>query len=438
MLTPAENALLTQTNAGTPMGEVFRRFWVPAMLPSELPRADSDPVRLRLLGEDLVAFRDTTGAIGVIQNNCPHRGASLFFGRNEEQGLRCVYHGWKFDVDGKCVDMPNEPAESDFRQKVKATAYPAKEWGGLIWVYMGPKEREPSLPQYPWCLVPNADHTPVAKWMQESNYTQGLEGNLDTSHINFLHRAFDRPINTRLSNSAPMKLIVLQTAFGFVYGAKRQALEDFRYHWRLTTFAYPTFTAIPGPKLGGCFFVIPRDDETSWWFMIRPLVNQNGVPEPDLSARDPYKLLQYGRQVFDPSLTHEPGSWRLARNGGNDYLIDRDMQRRINYTGLPTNRVQDAAVTESMGKVYDRTQEHLGAADTAIIQMRRHLMHLAEALQRGEEPDLAAHPEWFRQAPLEVVSLEEDMPTLWEQHHAAFLHEFAASGASTDAANARA
>jgi phthalate 4,5-dioxygenase len=424
MLTPAENALLTQTNPGTPMGELFRRFWLPAMLPSELAGPDSDPVRLRLLGEDLIAFRDTNGTIGVLQNNCPHRGASLFFGRNEEAGLRCVYHGWKFDAEGNCVDMPNEPAESDFKHKVKATAYPAKDWGGLIWVYMGPKDRQPGLPEYPWCLVPNAEHTPIAKWMQESNYTQGLEGNLDTSHINFLHRAFDRPINTRLSNTAPMKLIVLQTPFGFVYGAKRQALEDGRYHWRLTTFAYPTFTAIPGPKLGGCFFVIPRDDETSWWFMIRPLLDPSQIREPDMRSRDPYRLLQYGREVTDPTLGHEPGSWRQARNGDNDYLIDRAMQRKVNYTGLPTNRVQDAAVTESMGKIYDRTQEHLGAADTAIIQMRRHLMGLAEALQRGDEPALAAHPEWFRQAPLEVVSPEEDMPALWEQHHTDFLAEF--------------
>jgi phthalate 4,5-dioxygenase len=420
MLSHEENELLTRTSAGTPMGELFRRFWIPAMLPSELPHADSDPVRLRLLGEDLIAFRDSNGNVGVLANNCPHRGASLFFGRNEESGLRCVYHGWKFDTHGNCVDMPNEPAESDFKSKVKATAYAAADWGGLIWVYMGPPESQPELPQYPWCLLPGTEQTPIAKWIQDSNYTQGLEGNLDTSHINFLHRAFDRPINTRLSNSAPMRLIVLQTPFGFVYGAKRQALEDGRYHWRLTTFAYPTFTAIPGPRLGGCFFVIPRDDETSWWFMIHPRLDDASTRPLDLSSRDPYELLLYGRP-HDPSLTLEPNSWRLARNGKNDYLIDRQMQRTVNYTGLPTNRVQDAAVTESMGPVYDRTQEHLGAADTAIIQMRRHLMHLAEQLQNGREPELPQHPEWFRQAPLEVVTAEEDLQRLWETHRREFL-----------------
>src|SRR6187399_130143 len=135
MLSPAENELLTRTNAGTPMGELFRRFWQPAMLPSELPRPDSDPVRLRLLGEDLIAFRDTNGKIGTLQNHCPHRGASLFFGRNEEAGLRCVYHGWKFDTSGACVDMPNEPPESNFKHKVRVQAYETAEWGGLIWAY---------------------------------------------------------------------------------------------------------------------------------------------------------------------------------------------------------------------------------------------------------------------------------------------------------------
>src|SRR5438874_4646485 len=177
MLSPAENALLTQTNAGTPMGELFRRFWLPAMLPSELPRADSDPVRLRLLGEDLIAFRDTNGAIGVIQNNCPHRGASLFFGRNEEAGIRCVYHGWKFDVDGNCIDMPNEPAESDFRTKVKAVAYPTLERGGIVWAYLGPRQQPPPLPDLEGNMLPGAQ---AWAYSQRANWFQILEGHIDT------------------------------------------------------------------------------------------------------------------------------------------------------------------------------------------------------------------------------------------------------------------
>src|SRR5215207_4576128 len=174
MLKHQDNELLTRTGPGTPMGNLFRRFWLPALLPSELPARDSDPIRFRVLGEDLVAFRDTNGTVGFLANNCPHRGASLFFGRNEEAGLRCVYHGWKFDVEGNCVDMPNEPAESDFKHKVKATAYPSAEWGGFVWIYMGPAEKKPPLPNYHWCTLPDASQSQVRKWMQESNYSQGM------------------------------------------------------------------------------------------------------------------------------------------------------------------------------------------------------------------------------------------------------------------------
>src|SRR3982751_5408335 len=164
MLKREENELLTRTGPGTPMGELFRRFWLPALLPSELPTPDSDPIRFRILSEDLIAFRDSRGRPGFIANNCPHRGASLFFARNEEAGIRCVYHGWKFDVDGNCVDMPNEPAESDFRSKVKATAYPSAEWGGLVGIYRGPRDRQPPLPNYHWCTLPDASQSQARKW----------------------------------------------------------------------------------------------------------------------------------------------------------------------------------------------------------------------------------------------------------------------------------
>src|SRR5262245_32566747 len=191
MLTKEDNELLTRTGPGTPMGTLFRRFWWPALLPSELPSADSDPLRFRIMGEDLIAFRDSNGKVGFLAHNCPHRGASLFFGRNEEGGLRCVYHGWKFDTDGNCVDMPNEPAESDFKSKVRAVAYPAAEYAGVIWIYMGPPDKQPPLPQYQWCMQPNAERSTASKWMQDSNYAQALEGNIDSSHITFLHRTFD-------------------------------------------------------------------------------------------------------------------------------------------------------------------------------------------------------------------------------------------------------
>src|SRR5256885_4134592 len=147
MLSREDNELLCRVGRDTPTGNLLRQYWIPALMSSELPERDGAPVRVRLLGENLIAFRTTSGKIGLIQNACPHRGASLFFGRNEESGLRCVYHGWKFDVEGACVDMPSEPAESNFRNKVRAQAYPGREWGGCIWVYMGPPELSPELPE---------------------------------------------------------------------------------------------------------------------------------------------------------------------------------------------------------------------------------------------------------------------------------------------------
>jgi phthalate 4,5-dioxygenase len=172
MLSASDNDLLTQTGPGTPMGNLFRRFWLPALQISELPEPDCAPIRFRILSEDLVAFRDTDGRVAFFANACPHRGASLFFGRNEESGLRCVYHGWKFDHTGACVDMPSEPAESNFKNKVRVQSYPGAEWGGLIWIYMGPPEKQPELPRYEFCLREDTSKFNFYKWAQESNYAQ--------------------------------------------------------------------------------------------------------------------------------------------------------------------------------------------------------------------------------------------------------------------------
>jgi len=234
MLSRIDNQDLTRIGPGTLMGNLFRRFWLPAMLDFELPEPDCPPVRLRLLGEDLVAFRDSQGAVGVLAENCPHRGASLFFGRNEESGLRCVYHGWKFDTAGACVDMPNEPAESNFKHKVHATAYPAREFGGLIWVYMGPPDLRPELPQLEWARVP-ADQRFVYKTYIRASYMQGLEGGLDSAHASFLHRWFDpqsmpnrRGFDfSRVFQSTAPVLTVQETDYGLVYGARRQ-MQDGR------------------------------------------------------------------------------------------------------------------------------------------------------------------------------------------------------------------
>src|SRR5438270_10030078 len=195
MLKQEENELITRVAPGTPMGNTLRRYWMPALLSSELPQPDSDPVRLRLLGEDLIAFRDTNGAVGLIQNNCPHRGASLFFGRNEESGLRCVYHGWKFDVNGTCVDMPNEPAESDFKTRVQAVAYPTRERNGIIWAYLGPRSTPPPLPDFEANML--GDKPVVMSIIHRPcNWMQGWEGEMDTVHQAFLHSGATRVEDT--------------------------------------------------------------------------------------------------------------------------------------------------------------------------------------------------------------------------------------------------
>jgi phthalate 4,5-dioxygenase len=403
MLSARDNDLLTRTGPGTAMGELFRRFWLPALLPSELPAPDCPPIRLRLLNEDLVAFRDSNGKVGFFQQNCPHRGASMFFGRNEEEGLRCVYHGWKFDVDGNCVDMPSEPAESNFKNKVRIKAYPSAETGGMVWIYMGPPEKQPPMPLYEWFSGTHEYQPHVYKWLQECNWAQGQEGNIDTAHVTFLHRSF-KNFGFRNTNpdSAPL-VEVMQTDFGFIYGGRRETPEG-QYYWRVTPFALPGFTTIPGvSSIGAGFFVLPMDDEHSWWWTISP----GGRIEDRPNAQPYIELI--------------PGTWRQTRNKDNDYLIDREMQRTVNYTGLPGNRVQDAAVMESMGPVMDRTREHLGRSDAAIIYMRRLMIEAALQLEQGIEPAILRQPEMSRVRPLDIVTSEPKLEPLWKQHYAEYM-----------------
>ena len=410
MLPLEENEFLTRTGPRTPMGNLLRRFWLPALVPSELPERDCPPIRFRILSEDLVAFRDTTGKVGFVTQACPHRGASLFFGRNEESGLRCVYHGWKFDVEGNCVDMPSEPAESNFKSRVRVTAYPAVEYGGLIWIYMGPREKQPPLPQFEWCMH---DHPnlKVYKWQQECNYTQGVESFIDTAHINFLHRSFNRGgLSSRGVNpdAAPV-LQLRETDFGFVYGGRRPT-SDGRYYWRITAHIQPWFTEIPSQTWdGNGTFVVPMDDEHSWWFTVSPQGYRPAAGAPD---REHVVLI--------------PGTWRQTHNSDNDYLIDREIQRTVNFTGLPGNRVQDSMVTESMGPIYDRSQEHLGTTDQAIIFFRRQLIRWARQLAQGIEPPILGDPALFRARPIDVITDEPNLQPIWDADRAAYLAQVAA------------
>jgi hypothetical protein len=329
-----------------------------------------------------------------------------------------VYHGWKFDVEGNCVDMPNEPAESDFKAKVRAVAYPSAEFGGFVWIYMGPREKQPAYPNYHWVTQAGAERSQVRKWMQESNYSQGVEGDLDSAHVSFLHRKFnqtERPINY----GAP-RLTTMETDFGFAYGARRPSGQD--YFWRVTTFVLPLFINIPGGQYsGGGHFTLPMDDDHSWWFVVEPPPTEGGE-----WALKPGQLTPGDADpAVDPTNAFIPGTWRRVRNKDNDYMIDRQRQKTMNYTGLPGNRVEDAAMTESMGPIYDRTQEHLGTTDVAIIFWRRMMMRMARNLENGIEPAVLSDPNLFRALPLQTTSTEGEFGALWTAHHDNYRRELA-------------
>ena len=399
MLSTERNAFMTKVGRGEPMGELFRRYWLPLTLSEQLPEPDCEPVRLRLLGEDLVAFRDTNNAIGVVEAFCPHRRAPLFFGRNEEAGLRCVYHGWKFDTTGACIDMPSEPAESDFKDKVSVRAYPAREFGDTIWVYMGPGD-PPELPQMEWATIPR-DHRRVAMWIVECNWLQVLEGNVDTAHVSFLHSANDGIPGVReegLEDRAP-QLQVIENSVGFAYGGRRKRRADDQYYWRVTQFLMPMYTLIPGPGWPrACVGVVPIDDHHA----IRFQVSYN--PEAPLESTRLLTPREMGEFRFPDGQTID--IWLPTENRGNRYQIDRDMQRRLNYTGIKGIETQDRAMTEGMGYVCDRSQEHLGTSDLAVIAMRRVLERRAQELQKGVEPPSARMADQFRARPLDVVAPE--------------------------------
>ena len=405
MLSQEENDLLCRTRAGTPMGNLFRRFWLPVALSRELPKPDCPPVRLRILSEDLIAFRNTNGKVGLLSRYCPHRGASLFFGRNEEGGLRCVYHGWKFDTTGVCIDMPNEPAECSFKHKIRQTAYPTREAGGVIWAYMGPQEIMPELPQLEWTLVPQ-NHVYVHKRFQHCNYLQNVEGEVDSSHVSFLHREF-RPekfnaavagqvLLAQAKDTAP-RFLVQETEYGLAIGARRNWDAD-QYYWRVTKFLMPSFTLIPSEAGAPINFTaaVPVDDKnmvgfTVTWLPDRPLADD------DISTIESWT----GAYAEVDPKTFEPIASRA-----NDYLLDRAKQRTENFTGMRGIREQDIAVQEDQfgGPVTDRTKEHLGTSDAGVITLRRRLLNSVRNFQQGQEPPEPRNATAYRVRPIADIA----------------------------------
>ena len=398
MLSMEDNELLCRVGRGTPMGDLLRQYWIPAFMSSELPTPDGPPVRVRLLGENLIGFRVTSGKVGLIQNHCPHRGASLFFGRNEEEGLRCAYHGWKYDCEGACVDMPNEPPESNFKTKVRARAYPCVERNDIIWTYMGPREAPPPLPDIEPNMLPRGEYA-VQKVLRECNWFQALEGDIDTSHLGFLHLGAVKPGDARpgsfdyynVADRAP-RYEVVDTEFGTSYGAYRPAEAD-TYYWRIAHFLFPFYTMIPTGVLGVQVLVrawVPIDDaHVMFWAISVPQSRQGtasggnaagmtagGRPVGAAGART-------GALEFLPDTTDWLGKFRLTQNRDNDYLIDREAQRTQSFTGIAGIQQQDQAITESMGAIIDRTEEHLGSSDAMVIRTRRRALNAAKALRDG-------------------------------------------------------
>ena len=385
MLKAEQNELLTRTGPGSVMGDLIRRYWIPALLTEELPEPDCPPVRVKLLSERLIAFRDSDGKLGLIDEFCAHRGVSLWFGRNEECGLRCAYHGWKYDVSGQCVDIPSEPEESGFRQKIRLRSYPLAERGGVLWAYMGPPESKPPLPEYEFATVPR-EQTFISKRFQECNYLQAMEGGIDSSHVSFLHRgALNKdPLfkgakgnQYNLDDFQP-KFEVVESAGGLLIGARRKA-EDGNFYWRITQWLMPFFTAIPprGDHPMHGHFWVPIDDETCWAW------SYDYHPVRALSASE----LQAMKDGHGVHVKYIPGTYRPLQNKDNDYLIDRQAQKEgRSFSGVDGFSMQDASVQESMGPIQDRTRENLVTTDNGIIMARHLLMRAAKALQKGIDP----------------------------------------------------
>jgi len=391
--------LITRVGPGTPMGELMREYWVPAMLGSELPVPDGDPVRVKLLGEELIAFRDTTGSVGLVANGCPHRGASLFFGRNEQGGLRCVYHGWKFDTSGACLDMPNEPPFSKFKNTVRAVAYPCIERAGIVWAYLGPRTIPPPFPEIEATTLAEGAYKTDAIF-RECNWLQALEGDMDTAHFVFLHYGGSDPAEARPGSFMQYQLQtraasyeVVETESGALYGACRPAKPGQNY-WRIGQFHFPFYTMIPTGVLGykvGIRAWVPMDDTHTMSFGVVPIVEASARARGYLKAPEVREAV--ARSPLLPNTTDWFGRFRTAPNAANDYEIDRDWQRQGNYTGIDGIFTQDAAVTESMGAVADRSLEHLGTSDVMVRQIRRRLTEAALALaEKGTPPPAVDSP----------------------------------------------
>jgi phenylpropionate dioxygenase-like ring-hydroxylating dioxygenase large terminal subunit len=395
MLTKEDNELISRVGPGTPMGNLMRQYWLPAYTSDDVA-TDGPPIRVRLLGENLVGFRTTSGAVGLLGDVCPHRCTSLFYGRNEEEGLRCIYHGWKFDVTGACVDQPGEPEESRFASRIFARAYPCIERNGVVWTYMGPRKDPPPLPDVEANMLDRPSN--VVRTLRYCNWLQALEGDIDTVHSEYLHAPARIDLEAMSPGTGayyrhrlrkPMKFSARDTDYGTAYGAYRPAEEGTTY-WRIAHFLFPCHTMTPSPAVGSSMEFrswVPVDDEHVVRWTITP---SRGERRGGAAGVGGFQYL--------PDADGWLGRFRPVQRAENDYLIDRENQRTEDYTGISGGAVmEDTAVTEAMGPILDRTQEHLGVSDTMIVRTRQRLLATVRGLSdRGEVPPGVDDPRVYR------------------------------------------
>lgn len=415
MLTTEENAQLTKVGPGTLMGDLMRQYWIPVVLSSELAPGDRVK-RVRILGEDLVAFRGPEGRPGLLGEWCTHRRASLYFARNESAGLRCVYHGWQYEAgSGRCIDMPNERPESCFQDKVGHPAYPCAERGGVVWAYMGPASPPPGLPDLEWALVP-ASQRFVSKFWQDCNYLQALEGGVDPAHISFLHGildAGDDGLRRALDGAAAgfgyvaqleraPHIEVAETQAGLLIGARREAPAG-QYYWRITQYLLP-FHTMPPAEVGNdpvyhTHVWVPIDDDhlVNWcvsWHPTRALTDKELA---EFRAGASIHIMDYA-----PATNEAYGDIRPCADRPNDYLADWEAQRTRKFFGVPGVGAQDKAITESQ-RDYDRSLERLGRADLGIIRVRKALLDAAVVLRNRRVPPPGLDPAGYRVRPASVL-----------------------------------
>ncbi len=382
MLTKQRNDLITQTGPGTPMGEVFRCYWHPALLAEELPGPDCEPVRIELLSEKLIAFRDTEGRLGLMDELCAHRRTSLWFARNEENGLRCPYHGWKYDVTGQCVEVPSEDA--DYCKNIRLKAYSLVEKGGILWAFMGNPEKKPPLPEWEFINVKPTQRF-TTKRFQACNWLQAMEGGIDSSHVSFLHSKsletdpLFKGAGGNKYNLGDMKPVfeVSDTEGGLLIGARRNA-EDNQYYWRITPWIMPSFTMVPprGDHPVHGHFWIPINDNSCWTWSF-DYKSQRDFTAIELAA------MADGQGVH---CKYVPGTYLPLANKSNDYLMNRNAQKAgLTYSGIESIAIQDAAMQESMGPICDRSNEKLAPTDKGIMMARRKIFKAIKNLQKNGE-----------------------------------------------------